>query len=71
MHMNNIKLFNYLNSFQLIAQLYHDIAYDYDFLLKCHENVIQTDPFTKGLIDILKAVKEQGNYPSLIGQLTP
>ncbi|PAV62299.1 hypothetical protein WR25_08118 isoform B [Diploscapter pachys] len=44
----------------IIAQLYHEIAYDYDFLLKCHENVIQTDPFTKGLVDILKAVKEQG-----------
>ncbi|KAL6736756.1 hypothetical protein Aduo_007070 [Ancylostoma duodenale] len=44
----------------LIATLYHEIAYDYDFLIECHKEVVKTDPFTKGLIDILKKVRDEG-----------
>ncbi|CAJ0607091.1 unnamed protein product [Cylicocyclus nassatus] len=44
----------------LVATLYHDIAYDFDFLIECHKDVITTDSFTKGLIDILKQVRDEG-----------
>ncbi|ETN69127.1 glutathione synthase [Necator americanus] len=44
----------------LIASLYHEIAYDYDFLIDCHKEVVKTDPFTKGLIDILLKVRDEG-----------
>ncbi|KHJ93031.1 glutathione synthase [Oesophagostomum dentatum] len=44
----------------IIATLYHEIAYDYDFLIECHKDVVKTDPFTKGLIDILTKVRDEG-----------
>ncbi|CAI4222466.1 unnamed protein product [Auanema sp. JU1783] len=31
----------------LMASLYHDIAYDFDFLTKCHEEVVKTDSFIR------------------------
>ena len=43
-----------------MASLYHDIAYDYDFLLKTHADVAKTDPFVQGMINILLKVREQG-----------
>ncbi|CAJ0598884.1 unnamed protein product [Cylicocyclus nassatus] len=43
----------------LIATLYHDSAHDFDFLIERHKDVITTDIFTKGLIDILKQALAQ------------
>uniref|UniRef100_A0A1I7WRU1 Glutathione synthetase n=1 Tax=Heterorhabditis bacteriophora TaxID=37862 RepID=A0A1I7WRU1_HETBA len=44
----------------LMAFLYHEIAYDYEFLISCHEQVIKTDSFMRRLISILLTVKEEG-----------
>ncbi|CAJ0600958.1 unnamed protein product [Cylicocyclus nassatus] len=49
----------------LIATLYHDSAYDFDFLIECHKDVITTDIFTKGLIDILKQALAQKKTPAI------
>ncbi|CAD6196901.1 unnamed protein product [Caenorhabditis auriculariae] len=50
-----------VNVQNLIAALYHEVAYDYDFLMKTHEQVIKTDVFTKNLVEIFKKVQEEGN----------
>ncbi|VDP02966.1 unnamed protein product [Heligmosomoides polygyrus] len=55
------KLFEQaINVQNLMASLYHEIAYDYDFLIECHKDVVKTDAFTRGLIDILKQIRDEG-----------
>ncbi|CAB3405253.1 unnamed protein product [Caenorhabditis bovis] len=49
-----------VNVQNLIAGLYHDIAYDYEFLRKIHENVVKTDEFTRNMLDVYTKVQEQG-----------
>ncbi|KAF1765226.1 hypothetical protein GCK72_005178 [Caenorhabditis remanei] len=44
----------------LYASLYHYIAYDFDFLIDIHKNVVKTDEFTRNMVEILKKVKAQG-----------
>ncbi|CAI5441522.1 unnamed protein product [Caenorhabditis angaria] len=44
----------------LIASLYHEIAYEYDFLINLHENVVKSDEFTRNMIEIYKKVRESG-----------
>ncbi|EGT56341.1 hypothetical protein CAEBREN_22530 [Caenorhabditis brenneri] len=44
----------------LYALLYHTIAYDFDFLVDIHKNVVKTDEFIRNMIEILKKVKAQG-----------
>lgn len=48
------------SSLQATARLYHRIAYDTQWLLNAHENVIKTDEFTRNLCDILKKVTDEG-----------
>ncbi|WKX97302.1 hypothetical protein Q1695_013171 [Nippostrongylus brasiliensis] len=55
------KLFQQaINVQNLMASLYHEIAYDYEFLIECHKDVVKTDDFTRGLIDILVKVRDEG-----------
>ncbi|GMR36987.1 hypothetical protein PMAYCL1PPCAC_07182 [Pristionchus mayeri] len=42
------------------ARLYHRLAYDAQWLLAAHENVVKTDEFTRNLCDILKKVTDEG-----------
>ncbi|CAB01655.1 Glutathione synthetase [Caenorhabditis elegans] len=44
----------------LFASLYHFIAYEFDFLIDIHKNVVKTDDFTRNMVEILKKVKAQG-----------
>ncbi|KAK6022578.1 hypothetical protein OSTOST_11709, partial [Ostertagia ostertagi] len=54
------KLFEQaVNVQNLMATLYHEIAYDFEFLIECHKDVIKTDTFTRGLIDILMKVRDE------------
>ncbi|KJH49407.1 glutathione synthase [Dictyocaulus viviparus] len=55
------KLFQQaINVQNLMATLYHEVAYDYNFLIECHKDVIKTDEFTRGLIEILQQVMTEG-----------
>ncbi|VDO88550.1 unnamed protein product [Haemonchus placei] len=55
------KLFEQaVNVQNLMAKLYHEIAYDFEFLIESHKDVVKTDAFTRGLIDILKKVRDEG-----------
>nr|CDJ89610.1 Glutathione synthase domain containing protein [Haemonchus contortus] len=55
------KLFEQaVNVQNLMAKLYHEIAYDFEFLIECHKDVVKTDAFTRGLIDILKKIRDEG-----------
>ncbi|TKR61713.1 hypothetical protein L596_028793 [Steinernema carpocapsae] len=40
--------------------LYFRISYDYEFLKYWHSEVVKTDDFTKGLLDILEKVMQNG-----------
>ncbi|GMT16835.1 hypothetical protein PFISCL1PPCAC_8132 [Pristionchus fissidentatus] len=42
------------------ARLYHRIAYDTQWLLDAHKDVVKTDEFTRNLCDILKKVTDEG-----------
>lgn len=48
--------------FQLYASLYHSLAYEFDFLVDIHKNVVKTDDFTRNMVEILKKVQKNGGY---------
>uniref|UniRef100_A0A0K0DNE6 Glutathione synthetase n=1 Tax=Angiostrongylus cantonensis TaxID=6313 RepID=A0A0K0DNE6_ANGCA len=49
-----------INVQNLMATLYHEVSYDYEFLIDCHKDVVKTDSFTRGLIEILRKVIDEG-----------
>lgn len=63
--LKNVPTTAITKKFQLMASLYHEIAYDYDFLIECHKDVVKTDAFTRGLIDILKQIRDEGGSSEL------
>ncbi|KAK6038593.1 eukaryotic glutathione synthase, ATP binding domain protein, partial [Cooperia oncophora] len=66
------KLFEQaINVQNLMATLYHEIAYDFEFLIECHEDVVKTDAFTRGLVDILKKVRDEGLFTKGNVPVTP
>ncbi|KAJ1356426.1 hypothetical protein KIN20_014144, partial [Parelaphostrongylus tenuis] len=43
-----------------MATLYHEVAYDYEFLIDCHKDVVKSDSFTRKLLEIFEKVIAEG-----------
>lgn len=49
-----------VNVQEAMSLLYFRISWDYEFLLRAHSEVVKTDQFTRHLVNILKAVHDEG-----------
>jgi len=45
---------------QAMSLLYFKISWDYDFLVKAHEEVVKSDEFTKKMMQILSQIHHEG-----------